>query len=228
MAQRTSVGRVVPPQTSRAPRPAEKPPQAPGIPDARLYTQYRMSRFSFEQYPMLTMLQTTGAIAAGFASNHTMFGDGTHLGFRITPSLGLTTDLASAFTGAPFSFGSADLGLRLKPWAGARVRPFVDARVSHSYVVPASGIAYTVPIVILAKSEFGNITTGSGNGGLFGLGAETNVKRNWTVSATLSATHYAMVGRQITGGAREWTYTADALRLGVGVRYNPGRWFEAR
>jgi hypothetical protein len=229
LAQRTTgtVGRVVPPQTSRTPRPAEKPPQAPGIPDSRLYTQYRMSRFSFEQYPMITALQTTGAIAPGFASNHTMFGDGSHIGFRITPSLGVTTDLASAFTGAPFSFGSVDFGMRLKPWASARFRPFVDARLSHAYVVPASGIANTVPVVLIARSELGDLTTGSGNGGLFGLGAETTLGRNWVLSSALSATRYTMIGRQLTGSRREWAYTADAYRLGVGFRYNPGHWYEA-
>lgn len=218
---------TVPPRTTRAPRPAEKPPQAPGIPDARLYSRYRMSRFSFEQYPMLTQLMTTGFLAEGVASNWTLFGDGTHLGFRVTPSLSVTADMTSAFLGGPFSFGSGDLGLRVKPFASARVRPFADARVSRAYSINSAGVANMVPTVIVLRSELGDITTGSGSGVFFGLGAETSLGRRLMLSAEVSDTKYSMHGRRLNGDWREWDYTANALRLGVGLRYNPGRWLDA-
>lgn len=218
---------TVPPRTTRAPRPAEKPPQAPGIPDARQYSRYRMSRFSFEQYPMLTQLMTTGFLADGVASNWTLFGDGSHLGFRLTPSLSLTADMTSAFLGGPFSFGSGDLGLRVKPWASRRIRPFADARASWAYSINSSGVPNMIPTVVILRSAFGDITSGSGKGAFFGLGAETNLGRRLLLSAEVSGTRYSMQGRRLNGDWREWDYTADALRLGVGLRYNPGRWLDA-
>lgn len=217
---------TIPPRTARGPRPAEKPPQAPGIPDARLYSRYRLSRFSVEQYPMLTQLQTTGLVAEGVAASWTMLGDGTHLGFRVAPSLFVTADMTSAFLGAPLSMGSADLGLRVKPWASYRFRPYADARMSWAYTMGAGGGSNIVPTVFLIRSMYGDITTGSGKGALFGLGMETTVRRNLILSSGLSSTHYAMTGRRIGGDWREWKYSADALRLSVGLRYNPGRWVD--
>lgn len=219
---------AVQPRTVNRPRPAEKPPQAPGIPDARLYSRYRLSRFSFEQYPMLTHVQATGIVMPGIASTDNMFGNGMDLGYRVAPSLHTTVAITSASFGAPMSFGSFDAGLRVKPWAARRFRPFADARMSWAYVVPASGLANVVPVVFLARDMFGDITTGSGRGGLIGLGMETTVHRNLTLSSILSSTRYAMTGRQLTGARNEWKYTADAVRLGVGLRYTPGRWYDAR
>lgn len=218
---------VLPPQASRSPRPAEKPPQAPGIPDARLYSRYRLSRFTLEQYPMVTQLQTTGIVGKGISTNYTMLGDGTHLGFRVTPSVAVTGDLTAAVLGAPLSFGSADVGIRVKPWTTQRFRPFVDARISRAYVVPASGISNVVPIVLHSRTMFGEITTGNGTGATLGLGGETSLRRNWILASSLSSTRYAMTGRQLTGTRGEWEYSANALRLALGIRYNPGRWYDA-
>jgi hypothetical protein len=218
---------VVPPRTVRAPRPAEKPPQAPGIPDTRAYTQYRMSRFSFEQYPMLTQLATTGFIADGVASSWTLIGDGTHLGFRLAPSVSITADMTSAFLGGPFSFGSADLGVRVKPWLAHRVRPFADARISRAYSLNGAGMANVIPTVVITRSAIGDISTGKGNGAFFGVGAETTIHQRFMISAELSDTRYSMQGRRLGGDWREWDYDADAIRLSVGLRYNPGRWLDA-
>jgi hypothetical protein len=226
VAEMSAQRATVPPRTTRGPRPAEKPPQAPGIPDARMYSRYRLSRFSYEQYPMLTYLQTTGMIAAGIPSTHTMFGDGTHMGFRVAPSFSATADLTSAMIGAPVSLGSFDFGFRATPWASRRFRPFADARTSWAYAVPASGVSNVVPLVLATRTMFGDITTGKGRGTLLGLGVETTVRRNLLLSSSLSSTHYAMTGRQLGGSWNEWKYTADALRLAVGLLYNPGRGLE--
>ncbi len=216
---------VVPPQTSRRPRPAEKPPQAPGIPDARLYSRYKMSRFSVESYPMLTYLQTTGYVNDGFQANWLMLGDGTHIGFRISPSLGMTADMTSAVMGGPFSLGAADVGLRFKPWPSNRFVPIIDARTSWAYTVGNHHGANAVPLVLPTLSMFG-ISTGSGRGSMIGVGMETTVRRKLVLSTTLSATHYRMTSRNFSGGFAETRYTADALRFAVGLRYNPGRWLD--
>ncbi|HET9423913.1 MAG TPA: hypothetical protein VFO55_00970 [Gemmatimonadaceae bacterium] len=218
---------TVPPRTTRAPRPAEKPPQAPGIPDARLYSRYRMSRFSFEQYPMLTQLRTTGFIGEGIAQSWMMLGDGSHLGFRVAPSLSVTADMTSAFAGGPISLGSADLGLRAKPWVSRRIRPFADARLSWAYTTGITGMPAVLPTILLTRSVLGDLTTGSGRGALLGVGAETSLRTRLILSAGLSATRYSMRGRRLGGDWREWDYTADAVRLSVGLRYNPGRWMDA-
>ena len=208
-------------------RPAEKPPQAPGIPDALAYNRYRLSRFSLEQYPMLSYLSTTGFVAEGIPANYWLLGDGTHLGFRVAPSLSLTADMTSSVVGGPFSMGTAEFGFRVKPWTSPRFTPFLDARTSWAYTMGSAGASNAVPGIFLARSLYGDFTTGSGRGNFLGLGAETRIRPRWSLATTLSTTRYAMTGRSLQT-REEWKYTADAMRLTVGVRYNHGRWLDAR
>jgi hypothetical protein len=213
-------------------RPAEKPPQAPGITDALAYSRYKLGRFSFENYPMLTYLQTTGFVGEGIPTNYTMLGDGFRVGFRITPSLSLSTDMTSAALGGPFAFGTTDLGLRLKPWTGLRFTPIIDARASWAMTIPVtSGYlpASVLPGLIMARSMYDmDITTGSGRGTILGIGGETRIRPWLTMTTTLSTTRYRMTSREVGGSWREWKYTADATRFAVGLRYNTGSWMEPR
>ena len=88
-------------------RPAEKPPQAPGIPDSRLYTRYMFSRFSLQSSPMLSYMQTTGFVAEGIPADYWSLGDATELSFRATPSLQFST----AFTGSTADIGGSGRSL---------------------------------------------------------------------------------------------------------------------
>lgn len=229
-AQRTrlpQIGSGVTPE-----RPAEKPRQAPGITDALAYSRYRLGRFSFENYPMFTYLQTTGLVAEGIPSSYSMLGDGMRLGFRLTPSLSLAGDLTSAALGGPFAFGTSDFGLRIKPWTSLRFTPIIDARMSWAMTIPvSSGYAGSavLPGVIMARSMWDmDMTSGSGRGTILGIGAETRVRPWLTMTTTLSNTRYRMTSREVGGSWREWKYTADATRFAVGVRYNTGSWMDAR
>jgi hypothetical protein len=208
--------------------PVDKPPLAPGITEAMAYNRYRLSRFSVEQYPMLTYLQTTGFIAEGIPTSNVTLGDGTHIGFRVAPSLSLTLDMTSSVYGGPFSMGSADVGFRLKPWTSPRFTPFADARMSWAYTTPGTGFgSAAVPTIFFARSMYGDFTSGSGNGVFFGLGVETRVTPQLSMTTALLTTRYSMEARDM-GTRREWEYTADATRLTVGLKYNHGRWLDAR
>lgn len=204
-------------------RPAEKPPQAPGIPDAMAYNRYRLTRFSLEQYPMLSYM-STGYFGA--RQNYTAFGDGMHLGFRVAPSLFVTADMTSLVVGAPFSLGTGELGLRLKPWTSPRFTPIVDVRRSWAYTVGQTGLgASVVPAVFLARAMYGDVTTSSGHGNILGLGAETRIRPQLSLTSTLSTTRYSMVTRDLRTRS-EASYTTDITRLTVGLKYNHGRWLD--
>jgi hypothetical protein len=209
-------------------RPAEKPKMAPGIHDNRFFIQsYRFSRFSVEQYPMLSYLQANGLVADGIATSYVTFGDGTHLAFRVTPSLALTTDFTSSFIGGPFGVGSSEFGARLKPWASGRVLPFVDARVGWSYANRVAGPGGGFPFVVVyhAMSRDDALANGSGRGTAVGAGVETRMSERVSLTTAVSHARFAMSGRGTD--FERFAYTTRATRLTVGVRYTHGRWYQA-
>ena len=205
-------------------RPADKPPQAPGIHDARLYNRYKLSRFSVEQSPMVSYFRANGVIAEGIPSNNVSFGDVTHFSFRATPSLFVSADLTSSFLNGPFAMGTAEFGFRVKPWTAPRVAPFVDARVNYAYTMSSSNSG--VSSVFLARPSGSDFTTGSGHGKLLALGAESRLSARFFLTTAISQTRYAMRGRSMST-LQEWNYAIDATRFTVGFRYNGGRWLDA-
>ena len=219
---------ILQPGRSRTPeRPAEKPPQAPGIHDVRLYNRYRLSRFSLESAPMLMYTQATGMIAEGIPSNDWMFGDATQLSYRATPSLFLTTTFSGTQLGGPFALSSADVGARIKPQASSRFAPFAEARMSWAYTTGFQMPSALVPLTLLYRTMYQDFTNGGGRGALLGLGFDARVTARYTLTTTLSHTRYGMEGRNLTTH-HTWDYTANATRLTVGVRYNHGRyWYDA-
>ena len=212
---------AVPPPT----KPAEKPPLMPGIHDSRAYSNYMLGRFSLEQYPMLSYFQTTGFVAEGIPANYWTIGDGTQLGFRAAPSLFVSADFTSSVIGGPFSMGSVDFGVRVKPWTALRVTPFFDARVSHAYTAGGGSGSAAVPFVFMYQSMYGDITTGRGNGTALGVGAETRINARLWITGAVSNTRYAMTARDMSFNS--WRYDLNATRLTVGVRYHHGRWLDA-
>jgi hypothetical protein len=210
-------------------RPADKPPQAPGIHDVRLYNRYLVSRFALETSPMLSYMQTTGFVAENIPANYWSLGDATQLSFRAAPSLMLTTGFTSSILGGPFSLSSAEVGTRVKPWASARFAPFAEARMSWAYTSNVAVPSGIVPITFLYRSMYNaDFTTGGGRGALLGLGVDSRLTARYSLTTTLSHTRYAMEGRVLSGVRRTWDYTNDATRLNVGLRYNHGRWYDRR
>lgn len=213
--------------TRRGPdRPAEKPPQAPGIHDARSYNRYRLSRFSLESAPVVSYMETTGLIAPGVPGNYWGFGDQTVIGYRTAPSLYLTGAFTAASVGMPFGMNTSDVGLRIKPWTEPRIAPFVDARMSWAFTSGNGIPSSVVPVMLVYGMTRENIVTGSGRGAVLGLGADTRITARYSLLLTLSRTHYAMSGTSLQK-ANRWSYDNDATRLSVGVRYNHGRWLDA-
>lgn len=223
------VGAALPPGRRTTPeRPAEKPPLMPGIHDVRSYNRYRLSRFSLDQYPMLSYVSATGMIAAGIPNDYMAFGDGTQIAFRAAPSLFITTDFTSSFYGGPSTIGTTEFGARFKPWAERRVTPFIDARLAYVYTTSSSGggiSSAAVPIVLVARSMYGDFTSGSGKGAVAGLGAETRLSARIWLTATLTHTQNWMVAKDASFDTHP--YRMQATRLGVGGRFNPGRWLDA-
>jgi hypothetical protein len=224
---------VRPPHTARTPdRPAEKPPLMPGIHDSRLYSRYMLSRFSLEQYPMVSYFQTNGLVAEGIPADYWTFGDGTHIGFRAAPSVTVGLDFTSSIIGGPFSLGSSELGVRVKPWTRLRVTPFVDARMSWAYSAGFGAPSDAVPLVFMYQATRDNFTSGSGRGRVVGIGAETRLNARFWLTTGLTHARFRMTERNNLGftgpgSSEEWRYLANATRLSVGVRYNHGRWLDA-
>jgi hypothetical protein len=218
----TTGGRV------RPDRPAEKPKMAPGIHDNRYFIRsYASSRFSIEQYPMLSYLQANGLLAEGLATDYVTFGDGTHLAFRVTPSLALTTDFTSSFIGGPFGFGSTEFGARVKPLASGRFLPFFDARYGWSYANGVAGPGGGFPFVVMyaALNRDDAIANGMGHGTALGAGVETRVSERVSLTTELSHARFAMSGRDFD--SQRFDYTTRTTRLTVGVRYTHGNWYDA-
>jgi hypothetical protein len=191
-----------------------------------MYSRYMLSRFSVAQYPMVSYVQTSGFLAPGIPQSYWTAGDGTHLSFRATPSLFVTTDFTGSLLGGPFAVGSSDFGIRVKPWTAPRVAPFVDARMSWSYTSQFSASSTAVPLLFLYRAMYGDFSTSSGRGAAMALGAETRLTARWFLTSALSHSAYDMRARSIPTRS-SWNYSLDATRLTVGVRYNPGRWLDA-
>lgn len=215
------------PTLGRTPdRPAEKPPQAPGIHDVRLYNRYKLSRFSLESSPMLSYMQTTGFVAEGVPTDYWTFGDATQLSYRMSPSVFLTSAFTSSSIGGPFQLGTAEFGTRIKPMPGPRFSPFVEARYSWAYTSGTAMPSSAVPVVFVMEGRGDNFSTGHGRGALFGFGVDTRITARYSVTTALSRTHYEMHGQDISRMA-SWNYVNDATRLLVGLRYNHGHWYGA-
>jgi len=222
------VAQVMIPIRGRTPeRPADKPPQAPGIHDARLYNRYMFTRFSLESTPMLSYMQTTGLIAQGIPENYLAFGDATLISFRATPSLFVTTAFTASSLGTPFGMNGSDFGFRVKPWTSPRVSAFADARVSYAYTSDFALPSQAVPIAAIYRTSSNrDFATGTGKGAVFGVGADTRITARYSLITSLTYTHYTMQGRNLNTTSR-WNYTNNATRLMVGMRYNHGHWYDA-
>jgi hypothetical protein len=223
-AQRISI-----PLIRRGPqRPAEKPPQAPGIHDARLYSRYAFSRFSFESAPMLSYMQTTGLVGPDVPANYVTFGDATQLSFRATPSLFFTGTFTSSSVGGPFSVASSEAGVRVKPWTSLRIAPFAEARMGWAFTSNVYAPSSSVPFLAVYRSAYNDFAYGSGHGGVFGVGADTRLTNRLSLTTALSYTRFDMSAQNLYGNTARWNYSNSATRLTLGVRYNHGRWVDVR
>jgi hypothetical protein len=215
----------VPTRTARPERPAEKPPQAPGIRDVRSYNRYKLTRFSIESTPMISYMQTTGAIAPNIPADYWGLGDATLVAFRATPSLFVTSAFTATSAGAPFGMNSSEFGLRIKPWTAPRVSLFADARASFAFTSDFSLPSQAVPFAAMYMDAYTDFSMSRGKGMLLGLGSEARLNARFSLMTSLSYTHYEMRTSNLHSSST-WDYQNNATRLNLGVRYNHGRWME--
>jgi len=216
----------VPTRTARPDRPAEKPPQAPGIRDVRAYNRYKLSRFSLESTPMISYMQTTGAIAPNIPMDYWSLGDATLISFRAAPSLFVTSAFSASSAGAPFGMNSSEFGVRVKPWTSPRVSMFGDARVSYAFTSDFALPSSAVPFAAMYMDAYTDFSMSRGKGMLLGLGSETRLNARYSLTVSMNYTHYAMRTNQLYNPSSRWSYENNTTRLNIGVRYNHGRWMD--
>jgi hypothetical protein len=214
----------IPLRTPRPDRPAEKPPQAPGIRDVRSYNRYKLSRFSLESTPMISYMQTTGAIAKDIPMDYWSFGDATLISYRAVPSLFVTSVFSASSAGAPFGMNSSEFGVRLKPWTSPRVAMFADARMSYAFTSNFALPSSAVPFAAMYMDAYTDFSMSRGHGALLGLGSETRLNDRYSLTMSMNYTHYEMRTNRLYDPNSGWTYRNNTTRLNVGVRYNHGRW----
>lgn len=207
---------------ARRPRPAELPPQAPGI--ARELA-YKRLRFSVESYPLISRVESSGFIGDGVVSSWTSAGTGTRLDYRIAPHLAATMDVTSSFIGGPLIMETAEIGTRLRPdRSERRLYPFVDVRFGYVYAYHTS----FRPIGDYFGS--GNQPAGFGSqysqgfGGVAGAGAEYALTRSLSLTTGASAMRNRMTAYGYQGVRPSNTkYQMTMYRYTLGIRYNPVR-----
>jgi hypothetical protein len=212
------------PWVGRRPGPAPLPPQAPVI--AR-EMRYRASRLSSESYSLFTFNQTDRYVSDRGASIASTQGFGEHVDWRFKPTFSLTGDFTSSLFGAPYIQNTFDFGGRFRPLRGPdyKIRPYVDLRASMAWSYASFAQPFDPSSPIAGPTIAGGRTTSHGVGALFGAGFETSLTRSFSLATGLGLSRYRMyavqVGQQQLGSS--WNYRTTAVRMTLGVKYNPGR-----
>lgn len=203
----------------RPPTAEPLPPQAPAI--AR-QMRYQRSRFSSESYAFETIVATDrNGNSGGLINSSLGFGD--RLDWRAKPQFSVTADLGQSRYGAPFRQLNLDLGGRYRPLSEHRLRPYVDARVSHLWSSPQFA-QLTDPTAVAAPNILGRMSS-TGNGALAGVGFETSLTNSFSLNSGLSLGRYQMTSRQgytQNGYEPARHFGITTARFTLGLTYNPG------
>src|SRR3954462_11198560 len=179
-----------PPPVSRPPDPAPLPPQAPGIPDERLY---QSSRFYGQTYPIIGMIQTDRYVTDAGAENYLTQGEGIRVEWRGTPSFAIGADYTMSFLGAPFMFHTLELGGRWRPQLNGWAQPYMDLRVAYGmsldgYADPFFATAGSVPAAAAPSGR----TNSGGLGAVAGAGFDVPLSEWVSLTGALSGSRYRM------------------------------------
>jgi hypothetical protein len=189
--------------------------------------RYKASRLSSETYTMYTFNQTDRYVADRGVSTASMLGAGTHVDWRYKPALSVTGDLTTSLFGGPYIQNAFDFGGRYRPVRGPdyKIRPYVDLRGSWAWSYASFAQPFDPNSPIAGPTIQGGRTTSHGLGALVGAGFETSVTRSIALTTGLGLSRYRMyavqVGQQRLGS--NWNYSATAVRITLGLKYNPGR-----
>jgi hypothetical protein len=212
---------------ARRPRPAELPPQAPGV--AR-EMQYVRLPLSFESYPLVSRIEASGFMGDGVSSSWTSFGMGTRADYRVSRFLSATLDMTSSFNGGPMVMETAELGARMRPDRNERrLYPFVDARVGyayayHSYYRPIGDVIDGSNALPLGYGS--RFSHGLGAVGGAGMEIAITTRFSMTTAASIMRNHMTAQGFQGNRPTRD-RFWMTSYRYMLGVRYNPVRMITA-
>ena len=210
------------PGQRRHPATPQPMPQDPE-PIARQLAYTRL-KFSFESYPVLSFIQSSG-FASGGASTWAALGAGTRVEYRFSRIMSATMDLTSSVIGGPINLTTAELGTRFgRARMERRWEPFADVRIGYAAAYSSEvgsfmndPVGYPIP-----HGTYGSRYS-TGWGGVAGAGVEYGVTNTLSLTSELLATHSRMSARDVLATTAQPSYGLTSMRLVLGLRYNPVR-----
>lgn len=202
-----------------APQPMPREPE----PIARQMSYTRL-RFSFESYPLLSFVQSSG-FATGGSSTWATLGAGTRVEYRLSRYMAATMDLTSSVLGGPVNLSTAELGTRIgRARTERRLVPFGDLRLGYAAAYsPEVGSYMNDPIGYpIPHGAYGSRYS-SGWGAVAGAGMEYGLTRTFSLTSELLATHARMNAHDVLSTTAQPSYGLTAVRVVLGLRYNPVR-----
>jgi len=202
-------------------RPEPMPPEAGPI--AR-EIQYTRLRFTFESYPLLSFVQSSG-FATGGSSMWAALGAGSRVEYRVSRFASATLDLTSSVIGGPVNLASAELGTRLgRQRTERRWEPFADLRVGYSAAFSREvGSSLDDPIGYPTPHGAYGSRYSSGWGAVAGAGMEYGLTNTFSLTGELLATHSRMSAHDVLATTAQPDYGLTSMRVVLGLRYNPVR-----
>ena len=212
------------PMPGRRVHPAEPQPMPPESGPIARELAYTRMRFSFESYPVLSVMHSSG-LASGGSSTWAALGAGSRVEYRYSRIASATLDLTSSVLGGPIDVVTVELGTRLgRQRTERRWEPFADARMGYaaasspevgSYMNDPAG--YPMP-----HGAYGSRYS-SGWGAVAGAGVEYGLTNTLSLTSELLATHSRMSAHDVLAPTTQPNYGLTTMRLVVGLRYNPVR-----
>lgn len=205
-------------------RPGEPVPLGPQPEVVARSQRLIRSRYSVEQYPLFSRVETPG-------TSWTSFGTGTRLDWRLTRYMSWTFDLTSTFLGGAALTETAELGTRFSShsWEN-RLRPYADVRVGFEHVRDPYAFATDIGIGPAANNASGNRYS-RGFGGVLGVGAEYSLTNTFALTTGVSAMRTNMTAYRFTGVSiprPDESFRMTTYRLTLGLKYNPVHLIAAR
>jgi hypothetical protein len=212
------------PMPGRRPHPAAPQPMPREPEPIARQMHYTRMHFSFETYPLLSFIQSSG-FASGGSSTWAALGAGSRVEYRVSRVMSATMDVTSSVIGGPVNLTTAELGTRLgRARTERRWEPFADLRVGYaatysrevgSYMNDPLG--YPIP-----HGAYGSRYS-SGWGAVAGAGAEYGITRTLSFTTELLATHSRMSAHDVLSTTAQPDYGLTSVRYVLGLRYNPVR-----
>jgi hypothetical protein len=212
------------PMPGRRVHPAQPQPMPPESGPIARELAYTRMRFSFETYPVLSVVQSSG-FANGGTSTWASLGAGTRAEYRFSRVASATLDLTSSVIGGPVNLMTAELGTRFgRQRTERRWEPFADARVGYAAAYSrelgsnmSDPLGYPVP-----HGTYGSRYS-SGWGAVAGAGVEYGITNALSLTSELLATHSRMAAHDVLAPTTQPSYGLTTTRVVLGLRYNPVR-----